>query len=1002
MSPAEIERKAFDLMASSIRRYRFVEDWELEGESVKLPFETPAKPGDEFVFRTEIDVPRDGLAWFFKICMDGNALIKVDGQSYAGIDDVHTYIPLPPGRHKIELVATPLTMFGYHKWRFKFEYSMLVGILWDPYVLAQRLLDLVSFIEVVKEEEVRNAILKELSKILVRVKTVPSITQITLLRMLWHDGGLGIKELRIGRFDVRDVRPDYMFLSAVYGFGILKGYLKDILKPERAGYLREIRRVEEELRRALSKLKMEFPKMGKAYAFGHAHIDAAWLWTYDETKRKILRTFSTAVRILKKYNISFVQSSAQYYEWVEKEDPRLFEEIRKLVKAGKWIPVGGMWVESDVQLVDGESLVRQFLYGQRYFKERFGRICKIGWLPDTFGFSASLPQIMRKCGIEAFATYKLLWNERNEFPYHAFIWKGIDGTEIPVQIMMSYKASMTAKSLYQHWKMYKNKHEAPFLLYAYGYGDGGGGITFEMAEMQRRMNEVPYIPKVVRGREDEYIRELKGCKELPTWEGELYVEAHRGTYTTNIQMKELMVKAESSLRSAEIWCSIAEMLGKIRYPEEEIRELWKTVLLHQFHDVLPGSSIKEVYDWAISDLKDVIERAERLTEVALKSISDGRTLVFNDLPWERVELVRIGGREVIVRAVPMGWCKPEEVEGWVKVEEDDGKIVLENEYIRAVVNEDGELISLFDKENNREALRGVSNVLMAHVDTPGMWDAWDVNEDFLIQGTKLKTVEKARVVRRDDKVCEVKVVKGYENSKLVQIIRLKAKSRLLEFDTEVDWNDKEVLLKAWFNFNVHNWSSFYEIPYGVIERPAVRNTPWEQAKFEVPALRWADVSDGEYGVAVICTSRHGYTNWDSKIGISLLKSPIYPNPWSDLGKGHFIYYLYPHTGDWYEGEVYKRAMEVWSPLRIVEGKEERSSWSLMECSCYVHLKKAEDGDGYVIRICNPSKGEMVLKLPFKAYESDMLEFERGKVVENVKLGPFEICTLIIPEDVLRE
>ncbi len=993
MHPSEIERKAFDLMASSIRRHEFVNTWYFGDEEVKLPFEREAKPGDVFVFRTEVRIPKDGLRWFLKVCMEGNALLKVDGRCYAGIDDVHTYVPLKPGRHEIEIVATPLTMFGYHKWRFKFEYALLVGILWEPYVLAQRMLDLVSLIESA-DEDLRNALIKELSDILVRVRTVPSVTQITLLRMLWHDGGVGIKELKIGRFDIRDVRPDYMFLSAVYGFGILKGYVKDILKPERARYLREIDRVGDELGEALKRLRREFPKTGKAFAFGHAHIDAAWLWNYEETKRKVIRTFSTAVRILKEYNVSFAQSSAQYYEWVEEEEPELFDEIRRLVEEGKWIPVGGMWVESDVQLVDGESLIRQFLYGQRYFLKRFGRIARIGWLPDTFGFSASLPQIMRGCGIEVFATYKLLWNERNEFPYHAFVWRGIDGTDIVTHIMMSYKASMTAKSLYQQWKMYKNKYEAPFLLYAYGYGDGGGGVTWEMAEMQRRMNEIPKIPRVVRGDEEGYVNALKGCSDrLPVWEGELYVEAHRGTYTTNVHMKGLMVEAESKLRSAEIWSTIAEILGKMRYPKEEIDSLWKRVLLHQFHDVLPGSSIKEVYDVAIDDLRDVVRRAESIVERALKAIADGRILVFNDLPWERVETIELDGKTVIVRAKPMGWCEPKPETGWVQVREEDGRIILENEYLRAIINEDGELESLFDKENEREALRGKSNVLMAHVDTPGMWDAWDVNEDFLIQGKRLETLERARISRRDGRVCEVTVVKGYGNSKLVQRIRLKAKSRLLEFETEVDWKDKEILLKAWFNFNVHNWSAFYEIPYGVIERPSVRNTPWEQAKFEVPALRWADVCDGDYGVAIICTSRHGYTNWDSKIGLSLLKSPIYPNPWSDFGRGKFTYYLYPHRGNWFEGEVYKRAMEVWSPLRVVEGRGDGGSWSLLECDCIVSLKKGEDG-GYVLRIVNPKNEEIRLELPFEAIETDMLELERGRRVREVVLRPFEIKTLL--------
>ena len=1000
MGLAEIERKAFDLMATSIRAYRFLNDWELEGKPVSFPYQREAEPKTLVVLSREIEVPNDGLKWFLKVCMEGNALVRLDGRAYGTIDDVHTYIPVRPGRHRLELVVSPLTMFGYHKWRFRFDYAMLVGIMWEPYVLAQRLLDLVSFIEVVEESDLKEALKRELSNILIRVKSVPSIEQITLLRMLLSDGGLGIKELKIGRFDVREVRPDYTFLSAVYGVGVLKGKIEDIEGPGKEYYLGEIERTMDELEKSLQKLKRAFPKIGKAYAFAHSHIDAAWLWTYDETKQKILRTFSTVERLMRRYGITYVQSSAQYYEWLENLDPELFEKVRKYVGEGKWIPVGGMWVESDVQLIDGESLVRQFLYGQRYFIEKFGRPARLGWLPDTFGFSASLPQIMRKSGIEAFATYKLLWNERNEFPYHAFIWKGVDGTEIPVHIMMSYKASMTAKDLYKQWKRYKNKYEVPFLLYAYGYGDGGGGVTWEMVETMKHMNKVPYVPKLVKGTEEEYLSELQACRDdMPTWKGELYVEAHRGTYTTNLKMKKYMADAESVLRSAEIWNLLTERLGLREYPKEKLEGLWKRVLLHQFHDVLPGSSIREVYEEAIADLRDVIKEAEEIVETALSGIArrEGSRLVFNDLPWPRREVVELGGRYYLVEAPPLGWktFEPAEVSEGVEARVEGDKILLENEHLRAVINENGELVSLFDKERNREALKGTSNVLMAHIDTPGMWDAWDVNEDFLIQGEKLKTVERAEIVKSNPLIAVVRVVRGYDDSRVVQFIKLRKESRLLEFHTEVDWRDKEVLLKAWFNFNTHNWSSFYEIPYGVIERPAVRNTPWEQAKFEVPALRWADVSDGDYGVAVICTSRHGYTNWDSKIGLSLLKSPIYPNPWSDLGKGEFTYYLYPHAGDWFEGEVYKRAMEVWSKLRVHGEGGEKAEFSFMRTDAVVGaIKKAEEGDGYVIRLYNPSREELPVELPGECVELNLIETEAlGKVGRKVVLKPFEIKTV---------
>ncbi len=1000
MGLAEIERKAFDLMATSIRAREFLNEWEINGRSVRFPFEREAGPKSLLVLSREVEVPNDGLKWFLKVSMEGNALVRLDGRAYGTIDDIHTYIPVRPGKHRLELVVSPLTMFGYHKWRFKFEYSMLLGIMWEPYVLAQRLLDLVSFIEVTEEDDLRDALSRELSNILIRVKSVPSIEQVTLLKMLLSDGGLGIKELKIGRFDVRDVRPDYTFLSAVYGIGIFKGKVRDIERPRREHYLMEIERTMKELERSLGKLRRVFPKIGKAYSFAHSHIDAAWLWTYDETKQKILRTFSTVERLMRRYGITYVQSSAQYYEWLESLDPELFEKVRKYVNEGKWIPVGGMWVESDVQLIDGESLVRQFLYGQRYFLDKFGRLARIGWLPDTFGFSASLPQVMRKSGIEVFATYKLLWNERNEFPYHSFVWRGVDGTEIPVHIMMSYKASMTAKGLYKQWKRYKNKYEVPFLLYAYGYGDGGGGVTWEMVETMRHMNKVPHVPKLVKGSEGEYVSELKAhVPEMPTWEGELYVEVHRGTYTTNLRMKRYMVDAESSLRSAEIWSLMAEKLGLIEYPKKKLERLWKRVLLHQFHDVLPGSSIKEVYDEAIADLKDVIREAEGIIGTALTSIAEreGSCLVFNDLPWGRKEVIEIDGRYYLVEAPPLGWktFEPIEVRGGVKTEERNGTVVLENEHLRAVINRDGELVSLFDKDHYREALRGTSNVLMAHIDTPGMWDAWDINEDFLIQGEKLETVERAKIVESNPLMAGVKVVKAYEDSRVVQFIKLRKGSKLVEFHTKVNWRDKEVLLKAWFNFNTHNWSSFYDIPYGVIERPAVRNTPWEQAKFEVPALRWADVSDGDYGVAVICTSRHGYTNWDSKIGLSLLKSPIYPNPWSDLGEGEFTYHLYPHAGGWFDGEVYKRALEVWSKLRVSGEGSKKVEFSMMKTEAVIGaLKKAEDGEAYILRLYNPSREELTVELPGKGVEMNPIETDEMEAVDGkVTLKPFEVKTI---------
>ncbi|WFO76232.1 alpha-mannosidase [Desulfurococcaceae archaeon MEX13E-LK6-19] len=1040
----KIRRIAFELLAASIQEFKFVKQWRLNGKTITLPY-VATKHEDEFRFTTSLNVPNNGLFWFLKIATNGNGLVKINGTTWSGIDDVHTYIPIRPGHSVVELILSPRKLFGYIDLYFEFKTALLIGVAWKPYIVANRVLSLTKFIESLPaNDELREELTSLLTDIMLRTRIVPNIKQVTLALILLYT------PLHLNEFQREDlITPswDHKALAGLYGKYILENLYEDLTMPSMESVVNEATRIEEELYKGLEKLRKKYPNRGLLYICGHSHIDAAWLWSYNETKRKLLRTFSTIVRYLELYpNITFVQSSAQYYKWIEDIDKELFSKIREFINKNKWIPVGGMWVESDVQLITGESIARQFLYGQKYFLEKFGKIAKIGWLPDTFGFPASLPQIMKKSGIEVFITHKVMWNQINKFPYHTFIWEGIDGTKIPVQIIITnYNEILTPDRIYNYWKKYNNKNEAPFSIVSYGYGDGGGGPTLEMIENIEFINKLPLIPQIKSIDEEEYIKKVKEIKNrVPIWTDELYLEMHRGTYTTNLTIKKLMAEAESLLRSAEIASTIAEVLGLKQYPMDKIESLWKRVLLHQFHDVLPGSSVKETYDYAIDDLRKVINEAKNIIDTSLSPVAGkDEIIIYNDLPWPRSGVIILdldnvcledlngnplecqsfeGKTYVYVDNIPpLGYVvyrlttKKADKKGGVRVFHEGDDLVLENEKIRVKINSKGELVSLFDKEYSREMIKDKSNVLIAHPDRPNIFDAWDVDEDFLSYGEELSVLEKPRIVCDGPIVGCIEYTKGFGKSRIKQRICIYKSSKVIDFKNIIDWKDKLVLVKAWFNINVNNKTVHYEIPYGVIERSSQRNTSWEKAKFEVPALRWADVSDGIYGVAIISPARHGYSAIGSKIGLSLLKSPIFPNPWSDLGQEEFTYHLYPHQGDWMKGKVPNKALEVWSPLKVIYPKnhnirgEPIKSYTLLEITPASNIelgtvKKSEDKEGYLIRICNLSKAEasILLKIPApieKILETNIIEtqilgeHEVNEQKITLKLKPYEIKTL---------
>ena len=1028
LTPQEVERRLFDLLASTVVDYKSLPDWSLRGKRVTLPYFSQATPDIELVFEARASLPPlEGARWLLRFDLTGNALLKVDGEPYQGIDEQHKLAVVEPGNRNLTLEATPRRLFGEAAWFFAFLSSSATAVLWEGFNLALTLLDLLQL------ARRRSEIMPVLEKAAQEIELTPSVLQAhAAVRALY---GFLVE----GSPEYRGPRWEHAYVSSVYGDPVAAGLLPDTPRPSVSEVLDTVERVKRALDFAPAGAR------GRVYLFGHSHIDTAWLWPFSETRRKVRRTFSTIVRLAKMgYRFTFVQSGAQNYKWLEEQDPQLLAEVKKLVEAGVWLPIGGMWVESDTQLVSGESLARQFLYGQLYFEEKFGRRSRIGWLPDSFGFSAQLPQVMRKAGIEVFCTHKVMWNDTNEFPYHAFVWEALDGSEVLAHVIVAtYNGALTASELLGLWERYKQKDVAP-AVHSYGFGDGGGGPTFLMLERLKLLKRVPQLPEPVEApSEHEYIEELLKVKDkLPRWRGEIYNEFHRGVYTTNLKVKELMAKAENEALWAEAAAAAARLLGLQEYPRGEIREAWERVLRCQFHDVLPGSSNREAYEEAYRDLEEAIRASLSVSSKVLRAIAEsvnapmGSVVVFNRLAWPVEALVEVPGprfvapsgepvaaQEVdgrwlaLVRVPAFGYTTlvPKEAPpapgGSAKAYKEGESIVLENELVRVKVGPDGSLLSIYDKQLGAELLAAPSNVLKAHPDKPGNFDAWDVDRSTVESlGHPFEVAEAPRIIASGPLAASVEYTLKFKSSTVRQRITLRSGSRLIEIKTKIDWGEKSYLVKAWFELKASIEKGWYEVPFGVVERSTVPKDKWDEAKYEVPALKWADFSDGKVGLAIIAPSRHGYSAKGGKVGLSLLKSPFHPNPWSDLGKHEVTYYLYPHPGDYRSGEVYRRAYEVWSGVKAVvkEGgggylPPEASALEAPKGVVVEAVKLCEKRDALAVRIFEVEgveKGvEVSLPRTFVVYEANLLEDRERLVVSGDRVTlyfkPFEIKTIII-------
>ncbi len=786
------------------------------------------------------------------------------------------------------------------------------------------------------------------------------------------------------------------------------------------------------------------------YCVGHTHIDVAWLWTLATTQDKAVRSFSTVLDLMKQYpEYKFMSSQPQLYKYVQKNAPEVFEEIRKRVAEGRWEAEGGMFLEADCNLASGESLIRQFLYGTRFFEKEFRKKNRILWLPDVFGYSAALPQIMKKCGIRYFMTTKISWNEFNKMPYDTFMWEGIDGTKILTHFIpardygtgakegsaetehfTTYNAMLNPSQVMGSWQRYSQKYLNSEVLISYGYGDGGGGPTKEMLENQRRLAKgIPGSPKTVQSHALEFFQKLensvKGNKYLPKWVGELYLEYHRGTYTSMARNKKYNRKSEFMAENLEFYAVLAEKLLGDAYPREELADIWEVILRNQFHDILPGSCIREVYEDSKAEYEGIIGKMKALTDKTLQKLADnvegapGDLVIFNPnglaeksvvrLP---VNLVKTGGAAdaddaesliltdgtekyplqktedgmiAVLSGMPArGWkvlkVKQQDDKSddtGVKAEEKDFSVtssVVETPYFHVEINERGQFTGIYDKKAGREIIPEgkEANVLVTYEDRPHNFDAWDINNYYTEKSWRVEDVSSIEVTENGPVRGCIRITRHYLDSVIVQYIYFYRDLYQIDIRNEIDWKEDHILLRDYFPVDIHTDEARFEIQYGNVKRPTHYNTSWDFAKFEVCSHKWLDVSEGDYGVSFLNDCKYGYSVHDGVVGMSMLKSATYPNPDADKEHHSFWYGICPHSGDYTEGNTIAKAYMFNNPYRAVlkdktgNGMKELESYVMSSASDVVveSVKMAEDSDDIILRCYEDSNRRVQTTLTF--------------------------------------
>lgn len=831
----------------------------------------------------------------------------------------------------------------------------------------------------------------------------------------------------------------------------------DLTAPQ-AEYREQLLKAQQMLKTRVSQVAPD-PEAGRLMLTGHTHIDTAWLWPLRETVRKTARTFSTACRLMERYpDFHFTCSQPQLYAYMKQFYPDLYQDVKKWIKTGRWEATGGMWVEPDCNIPSGEALIRQVLYGTAFFQEEFGVTPHTCWLPDVFGYPASLPGILAGCGITYFYTNKLHWQAHNPFPYSLFWWEGIDGRRVLAHIPKLpdyYNGWPNPEQISKAWDNYREKAIYPELLFPFGFGDGGGGPTEEMLEFASRSGQFPGLPATRQGLEGDYFDQAAAsgaAPDLPMWNGELYLETHRGTYTTHGEIKKANRLSELILRDAEIFGSLAGLSGAAM-DLSPLKPAWLNLVLLQFHDILPGSSIGEVYSEASVDHATIQTTGREVRSAALGKLSapasvQTELVVFNSLSWDRsdVAVVEVPGLDCQVGDAlelvhPNGAALPAQV---VEKKEASARVIfqlqdlpamgyrslslrpaanqpahslqaserrMQNRFFILELDEDGQLTRLYDRRAGREILPpGVAaNQLQLFQDGPEREAAWNIHNT--LDRRAYAWEDPASItLRQSGPVCAtLQIGKRFRKSRLVQNIILYDRLPRIDFATWVAWEERQVLLKASFPLEVRNPEAAFEIQYGTVKRPTHRNTSWEQEKFEVAGHHWADLSETGYGVSLLNDCKYGYDVHGNILRLTLLRGTEFPDPEADRGVHEFTYSLLPHAGDAPAADTARRAWELNVPAIGLTGAApakgfpaEQSFFTVSGPAILDTIKPAEDGHGWILRLYEPygSRGQVGVRGPValrQVISADHLE-RNGEALAvdgpsfRFAIHPFEVKT----------
>lgn len=952
-------------------------EYRMEQEEASVQSVNPlhSTHGTTYFMSKLIEIPGDwedhAIALTFEA--GGEGLLKVNGKPYHGLDRNHWLVPLPRSR------------VG--------ESPLLEIELYDPIPEPH---------DPLNRQAVIQPPIRGIRSALVHINRPLQSLMYSVTVLAESLKALPEKDLK----RIRLVRAIHQVMDEMYN------------EPKRWVEPAWVQGFEQSLAQSVQEQDPEEERDGFMHLVGQSHIDIAWLWPVRETVRKSSRTFSTMCTLMDEHpGFVYSQSQPQLYAFVKEHYPDLYERVKARIAEGRWELVGGMWVEPDLNIPSGESLVRQILYGQNFYQEEFGKRSSIEWLPDTFGYCASLPQILQLANVPYFMTTKLNWNDTNVFPYDLFDWVGIDGTSVLAYLNHGVNEHTRPKDVDEHWQSYKQKDLHPEQMLLYGHGDGGGGVTHEMVDFAERAQFMVGQPISTFSTAQAFFEEVSASNPaLPKWHGDLYLELHRGTYTTHARNKRSNRKAEVLYRDAEIWGQFAGT--EAEQIKSNLDDGWKLMMLNQFHDIIPGTSIPEAYVTSAEEYTRVFELGTSALNNSLGSLAeriatDGWEgipyVIFNSLGWERGEVVTLsGGAElsgmaafdqngdqmdcdlvekedvrtlsVVIPSIPAFgyttiWLRPDKHSAPAAWMEDSFPSSWETPFYMVEFNEIGEITRWYDKSVGREWLKpgDKANELQFFHDKPTYWDAWDIDPRFESQPAgKVQLISK-EIVQRGAAKDVLRFRWKLNESDISQDIVFYRHQRRVDFQTKVSWNESHKLLKVAFPVDLVAAKATYEIPFGALERPTHNNTSWEQAQFEVCGHRWADISEGNSGVSLLNDCKYGYDIKDRTIRLSLLRAPKWPDEHADQGEHEFTYSVLPHQGDWREAGVVRQAMELNHPVQAVAAGRHAGvlpaehAWIDYQSKHVIldTVKASEDGTGTILRFYESSGGRETVQAQWK-------------------------------------